>query len=194
MLNPVSDVFGITSFSDTDASRSQRSEELGSKFKRDNPNWEEELAKRSNELFGKSPWKKGSGMDQRMLRRSMQAQGIDTSQPGIEQKLNRMEELEFERAQTRRNLQMNFQNRDFDINGGGVFDTVHVQTLKPLEIAKLHFNLTVLPDLMLYNDHFEIKILDQDDVPFELPVYFSVENNYVTNKRAHLIIRIFNWT
>lgn len=194
MLNPVSDVFGITSFSDTDASRSQRSEELGSKFKRDNPNWEEELAKRSNELFGKSPWKKGSGMDQRMLRRSMQAQGIDTSQPGVEQKLNRMEELEFERAQTRRNLQMNFQNRDFDINGGGVFDTVHVQTLKSLEIAKLHFNLTVLPDLMLYNDHFEIKILDQDDVPFELPVYFSVENNFVTNKRAHLIIRIFNWT
>lgn len=78
--------------------------------------------------------------------------------------------------------------------GGGIFDTVHVQTLKPLEIARLNFNLTVLPDKFQYNDHFEIKILDENDIPFKLPVYFSVDNNLVTNKRAFLQIRIFNWT
>lgn len=47
---------------------------------------------------------------------------------------------------------------------------------------------------MLYNDHFEIKILSEDNTPYALPEYFSVENNLVTNKRASLQIRIFNWT
>ena len=70
---------------------------------------------------------------------------------------------------------------------------MYSQTIKPLEVALIKFNLTVLQDKFLYNDHFEIVILDENDNPYELPYYFNVANNLVTNKRALLKIRIFNW-
>jgi Iap family predicted aminopeptidase len=36
-------------------------------------------------------------------------------------------------------------------------------------------------------------VQDSDGNPFALPYYFSVDNNLVTNKRAMLKIRVFNW-
>ena len=66
--------------------------------------------------------------------------------------------------------------------------------MKPLQTAKIYFNFTDFPDKLLFNDHIEIKILDENDEEIRLPYYLSNENNLITNKKELIIIRVFNWT
>jgi hypothetical protein len=46
---------------------------------------------------------------------------------------------------------------------------------------------------MKYNEHFSIVIQDEDGKDYTLPYYFSLYNNYRTEKRQVLVIRVFNF-
>lgn len=64
-------------------------------------------------------------------------------------------------------------------------------------IAKIHFDFTALPTLMLYNDYFAIQIFGEDDEngdpsEYTLPYYFDTANDDITAKNTNLTIRIFN--
>lgn len=83
-------------------------------------------------------------------------------------------------SKVRRNLALNTAKRDFDIVGPGVFDKLHKQVVKPLEIVRISFNFTDLPEKLIYNDHFSITILNENGNEYRLPHYFSQENNRVT--------------
>ena len=88
---------------------------------------------------------------------------------------------------------MNKQKRNWDVNGKGVFDEMHKQVIKPLQIAKLYFDFRDLPPKMKYNQHFAIIINDDKEQPIKLPYYFDMDNDRITNKNELLVIRIFNW-
>ena len=89
---------------------------------------------------------------------------------------------------------LNYRERDYSITGEGIFDDFHIETLKPLETAKVYFNFTGFPDKLLYNDHVQIKIENAEGEEYDLPYYLSNDNNRVTNKNDLITIRIFNWT
>jgi len=83
-------------------------------------------------------------------------------------------------------------NRNYSVNSLGFNDTIFTQSIKPLGIAKIHFDFRNLPKLMLYNNYFAIQIFDEDNNEYTLPYYFDTANNYVTAKNTNLTIRIFN--
>jgi hypothetical protein len=89
---------------------------------------------------------------------------------------------------------LNASKRDYNIVGPGVSDKFFQMAIKPLEIVKIYFNFTDFPDKLVFNDHIEIKITNQNDEEYRLPYYLNVDNNRITNKKELLVIRIFNWT
>ena len=79
-------------------------------------------------------------------------------------------------------LYLNNVRRDYDVVGEGVYDDFHMQTLQPLQMAKIYLNFTSFPDKLIYNEHIEIKITDEEGEEYRLPYYFSNDNNLLTNK------------
>lgn len=62
------------------------------------------------------------------------------------------------------------------------YDELPVYTLRPLEIAKIVFDLTLVPPLFLYNDHFAVVVLDGENNIQDLPYYFDTN---VRNSAYH---------
>ena len=175
-LNPVTDVIGITSLDRP--GDSTRADELGSLADR---------LRQRNLTYAE--W-----LD---LERDGSEEEVD---PGGEEGTRRLAAAETDSASHRRRKlsplhALNNLERDYDIVGQGVQDLLHRQTVRPLETAVVYFDFRELPAKLLYNEHFSviIRVGEGEGEEYPLPYYLAAENNGVTNKRAVLKIRVFNW-
>lgn len=55
------------------------------------------------------------------------------------------------------------------------------------------FDFSDVPELFVYNDHYSIIILNENNEQQDLPYYYDADNNDKTNKRTIVEIRILNW-